>query len=294
MEGLSIQPAGRYADATFGGGGHSRAILERLGPQGRLFGFDRDSDARQNAPDDKRFTFVHGDFRYMRNFLEYLEALPVDGIIADLGVSFHHFDAAERGFSFRADAPLDMRMNQNADARTAADLLRDISQKDLEGLLRRYADLRNPRRVAETLVMARQQKPIATTSQLAAASEPALDPRRVKKEMAQLFQALRIEVNSEIDALEQLLTSAPFMLRPGGRMAILTYHSVEDRLVKNYFRSGRADGEVQTDIYGRVQSPWKLVTRQPVVASEEEVERNPRARSAKLRVAIFTPLSESK
>ncbi len=294
MEGLSIQPAGRYADATFGGGGHSRAILERLGPQGRLFGFDRDSDARQNAPDDKRFTFVHGDFRYMRNFLEYLEALPVDGIIADLGVSFHHFDAAERGFSFRADAPLDMRMNQNADARTAADLLRDISQKDLEGLLRRYADLRNPRRVAETLVMARQQKPIATTSQLAAASEPALDPRRVKKEMAQLFQALRIEVNSEIDALEQLLTSAPFMLRPGGRMAILTYHSVEDRLVKNYFRSGRADGEVQTDIYGRVQSPWKLVTRQPVVASEEEVERNPRARSAKLRVAIFNPLSESK
>ena len=294
MEGLSIQPAGRYADATFGGGGHSRAILERLGPQGRLFGFDRDSDARQNAPDDKRFTFVHGDFRYMRNFLEYLEALPVDGIIADLGVSFHHFDAAERGFSFRADAPLDMRMNQNADARTAADLLRDISQKDLEGLLRRYADLRNPRRVAETLVMARQQKPIATTSQLAAASEPALDPRRVKKEMAQLFQALRIEVNSEIDALEQLLTSAPFMLRPGGRMAILTYHSVEDRLVKNYFRSGRADGEVQTDIYGRVQSPWKLVTRQPVVASEEEVDRNPRARSAKLRVAIFNPLSESK
>lgn len=294
MEGLSIQPAGRYADATFGGGGHSRAILERLGPQGRLFGFDRDSDARQNAPDDKRFTFVHGDFRYMRNFLEYLEALPVDGIIADLGVSFHHFDAAERGFSFRADAPLDMRMNQNADARTAADLLRDISQKDLEGLLRRYADLRNPRRVAETLVMARQQKPIATTSQLAAASEPALDPRRVKKEMAQLFQALRIEVNSEIDALEQLLTSAPFMLRPGGRMAILTYHSVEDRLVKNYFRSGRADGEVQTDIYGRVQSPWKLVTRQPVVASEEELERNPRARSAKLRVAIFNPLSESK
>lgn len=294
MEGLSIQPAGRYADATFGGGGHSRAILERLGPQGRLFGFDRDSDARQNAPDDKRFTFVHGDFRYMRNFLEYLEALPVDGIIADLGVSFHHFDAAERGFSFRADAPLDMRMNQNADARTAADLLRDISQKDLEGLLRRYADLRNPRRVAEALVMARQQKTIATTSQLAAASEPALDPRRVKKEMAQLFQALRIEVNSEIDALEQLLTSAPFMLRPGGRMAILTYHSVEDRLVKNYFRSGRADGEVQTDIYGRVQSPWKLVTRQPVVASEEEVERNPRARSAKLRVAIFNPLSESK
>ena len=294
MEGLSIQPAGRYADATFGGGGHSRAILERLGPQGRLFGFDRDSDARQNAPDDKRFTFVHGDFRYMRNFLEYLEALPVDGIIADLGVSFHHFDAAERGFSFRADAPLDMRMNQNADARTAADLLRDISQKDLEGLLRRYADLRNPRRVAEALVMARQQNPIATTSQLAAASEPALDPRRVKKEMAQLFQALRIEVNSEIDALEQLLTSAPFMLRPGGRMAILTYHSVEDRLVKNYFRSGRADGEVQTDIYGRVQSPWKLVTRQPVVASEEEVERNPRARSAKLRVAIFNPLSESK
>ena len=284
VDALNIQPSGRYADATFGGGGHSRAIMERLGPDGHLYGFDRDIDARANAPQDARFTFVHGDFRYMRNFLDYLGALPVQGIVADLGVSFHHFDEAERGFSFRADAPLDMRMNQSA-PRTAAHLLADIPQKDLERLLRVYADLRNPRRVAEALVRARAEKPILTTAQLAEAAEPALDPRRVKKEMAQLFQALRIEVNGEIQALEQLLLTAADMLAPGGRLAILTYHSVDDRLVKNFFRSGRLDGDVRTDIYGRVQSPWKPLSRQPIVASEAEVEANPRARSAKLRAA---------
>lgn len=290
---LNVRESGRYADATFGGGGHSRAILERLGPDGHLYGFDRDADAKANAPQDPRFSFVHGDFRYMANFLDYMGALPIDGIIADLGVSFHHFDQAERGFSFRADAPLDMRMNQSAPL-TAADLLSTISSTELERLLKLYADLRQPRRVAEAVVKARSQAPLLTTSQLMAAAEPALDPRKVKKEAAQLFQALRIEVNGEIRALERLLTTAAGMLRPGARMVILTYHSVEDRLVKNFFRSGRLDGEVRTDLYGRTESPWKVLTRQPITASEEEVERNPRARSAKLRAAEFTGNSDNK
>lgn len=290
VDALDIQPSGCYADATFGGGGHSRAILSRLDSCGRLYGFDRDIDAGGNAPQDSRFSFVHGDFRYMRNFLDYFGALPVQGIVADLGVSFHHFDEAERGFSFRADAPLDMRMNQSAQ-RTAADLLADISAADLEHLLRLYTDLRNPRRLADALTKARAIAPIDTTSRLAAAAEPALDPRRVKKEMAQLFQAIRIEVNGEIQALQQLLLTASDMLSAGGRLVILTYHSVEDRLVKNFFRSGRLDGDVQTDIYGRVQSPWKPLTRQPVVASAQEVDANPRARSAKLRAAIYNPES---
>lgn len=284
IESLAIRASGRYADATFGGGGHSRAILARLGAEGHLYGFDRDADAAANAPADSRFTFVRGDFRYMANFLDFLGALPVDGILADLGVSFHHFDDAGRGFSFRADAPLDMRMNRQGGC-TAADLLASLSGAELERLLRQYADLKQPRRVADAIVSARGEAPLLTTGQLAAAAEPALDQRRVKKEMAQLFQALRIEVNGEIQALERLLATAPAMLRRGGRLAIITYHSVEDRLVKRFFRSGTLDGEVHTDIYGRSNSPWRLVTRQPLQASEEEVERNPRARSAKLRVA---------
>lgn len=285
---LDIKPSGRYADATFGGGGHSRAILSRLGDGGHLYGFDRDSDAAANAPADSRFTFIHGDFRYMRNFLGYLEALPIQGIVADLGVSFHHFDTATRGFSFRADAPLDMRMNQSAPF-TAADLLARSSADDLTRILRLYTDLRNPRKVAQHLAREAAAAPITTTSRLAQVAEQVLDARKAKKEMAQLFQALRIEVNGEIDALSALLTTAAEMLSPGGRIAILTYHSVEDRLVKNFFRSGRLDGEVHTDIYGRTSSPWRLVTRQPIAPDADEVERNPRARSAKLRVAEKLP-----
>lgn len=281
---LRIDPSGHYADATFGGGGHSAAILRELGDGGRLYGFDRDADAAANAPDDPRFTFVHGDFRYMSNFLGYLDALPLKGIVADLGVSFHHFDSVSRGFSFRADAPLDMRMNQSA-PRTAADLLAGITVSDLERMLRLYTDLRNPRRIADTIVRARADAPIRTTGQLAEVAGPVLDQRKVKKEMAQLFQALRIEVNGEIDALQRLLTTAAAMLAPGGRIAILTYHSAEDRIVKNFFRSGRLDGEVKTDIYGRTLSPWRPVTRQPIVPDDDETARNPRARSAKLRVA---------
>lgn len=284
MTALDIKPGGVYVDATFGGGGHSRAMLERLGPDGRLLGFDQDADAAANAPDDPRFTFVRGNFRYMRNFLRYYGVEKVDGILADLGVSFHHFDDAERGFSFRAEAPLDMRMNRKA-PRTAAELLAALDEKDLTSLFRTYADLKDPRKAARAITDARATAPILTTFQLADAVRPALNPKGEKKEMAQVFQALRIAVNSEMEALTDLLTAAPAVLAEGGRLAVITYHSVEDRLVKNFFRSGNAAGEVDKDFYGRVICPWKLVNRSPLTASEEEVERNPRSRSAKLRTA---------
>lgn len=284
MTALDIKPSGVYVDATFGGGGHSRAILERLGPEGRLLGFDQDADAAANAPDDPRFTFVRSNFRFMRNFLRFYGVEKVDGILADLGVSFHHFDDAERGFSFRADAPLDMRMNQKA-PQTAAELLASFDEKDLISLFRTFADLKDPRKAARAIIDARGKAPLQTTFQLADAVRPALNPKGEKKEMAQVFQALRIAVNSEMEALTDLLTAAPGILREGGRIAILTYHSVEDRLVKNFFRSGNAAGDVEKDFYGRVFCPWKLVNRSPIVASDEEVERNPRSRSAKLRAA---------
>lgn len=286
MTSLDINPSGVYVDATFGGGGHSRAILKRLGPEGRLLGFDQDADAAANAPDDQRFTFVRGNFRYLRNFLRYYGVDKVDGILADLGVSFHHFDDAERGFSFRTDAPLDMRMNRKA-PQTAAELLAGLDEKDLTSLFKTYADLKDPRKAARAITEARGKAPLQTTFQLAEAVRPALNPKGEKKEMAQVFQALRIAVNSEMEALTDLLTAAPAVLREGGRLAIITYHSVEDRLVKNFFRSGNAAGEVEKDFYGRVQCPWKLVSRSPIVATEEEVERNPRSRSAKLRAAEF-------
>lgn len=284
MAALDIKPGGIYVDATFGGGGHSRAILERLGPEGRLLGFDQDADAAANAPGDPRFTFVRGNFRYMRNFLRYYGVEKVDGILADLGVSFHHFDDPERGFSFRADALLDMRMNRKA-PHTAAELLAGLDEKDLTSLFRTYADLKDPRKAARAVIEARGKAPLLTTFQLADAVRPALNPKGEKKEMAQVFQALRIAVNSEMEALTDLLTAAPAMLAEEGRLAVITYHSVEDRLVKNFFRSGNASGDVEKDFYGRVICPWKLVNRSPIVASEEEVERNPRSRSAKLRAA---------
>ena len=258
IDGLNISPYGTYLDVTFGGGGHSRAILSRLGESGHLYGLDQDIDALANAPQDPRFTFVHSNFRYAENFMRYYDALPLDGILADLGVSFHHFDIAERGFSFRADAPLDMRMNQSAPL-TAADLL--------------------------AIVKARANAPIDTTLALADAITPALNPKQVKKEMAQVFQALRIAVNGEMQVLEKFLESTVRMLAPGGRLAILTYHSLEDRMVKNFMRSGNVEGRVEKDFFGNVSTPWRLITRQPITASPEEIERNPRSRSAKLRVA---------
>ena len=285
---LGIKADGIYVDATFGGGGHSRAILERLGPDGRLIAFDQDADAIANATDgifdDPRFIFVRSNFRFMRNFLRYHGTGRVDGILADLGVSFHHFDDAERGFSFRADAPLDMRMNQNA-PQTAAQLLERCDARDLTSLFRTYADLKDPAKAARAIIAAREKGPIRTTFQLAEAVRGALNPKGEKKEMAQVFQALRIEVNSEMDALTTLLTSAPKILKEGGRAAILTYHSAEDRIVKNFFRSGNAEGKIEKDFYGRPKCEWRVITRQPITADAEETERNPRSRSAKLRAA---------
>lgn len=284
IECLDIKPEGIYVDATFGGGGHSRAILQRLGPEGRLFGFDQDEDAIANAPADHRFTFIRGNFKFMRNFLRYNGVEKADGILADLGVSFHHFDEKERGFSFRADAPLDMRMNQKA-PQTAAQLLAQYDLRDLTSLFRTFADLKDPAKAAKAIIAAREKQPIQTTFQLAEAVRPGLNPKGEKKEMAQVFQALRIEVNSEMEALTRLLSEAPKMLKEGGRAVILTYHSVEDRIVKNFFRSGNAEGKIEKDFFGKVICEWKPITKSPITADAEEIEANPRSRSAKLRAA---------
>lgn len=284
IDALNINACGSYVDATFGGGGHSRAILQRLGPAGHLYGFDRDIDALQNAPDDSRFTFVHSDYRFIPNFLHYYGCDKVNGILADLGVSFHHFDSGERGFSFREDAPLDMRMNQKGE-RTAARIIADASPEKLESIFRAYTDLKRPRLLVNAIVKARSVSPILTTSQLTDVLTPALNPKNLKKDLAQAFQALRIETNDELHSLQRLLLNSLSVLKPGGRFAIITYHSIEDRMVKNFFRSGNLEGKVEQDFYGRVLTPWKQITRNPVVPSAEEIERNPRSRSAKLRVA---------
>ncbi len=281
---LEINPQGVYVDVTFGGGGHSRAILGQLGEKGRLFSFDRDMDAYANRIDDPRFTFVHSNFRYIENFMRFHHIDKVDGILADLGVSFHHFDDAERGFSFRADAPLDMRMNRAAET-TAAQLIASADEQQLIRYLSTYADLKRPAAVARAIVKARETAPIETTFALADAVRPALDPRQEKKELAQVFQTLRIVTNDEEGDLQRFLQSTTRLLRHGGRLAVLTYHSVEDRMVKNFMKTGNTDGIEDKDFFGRVSTPWRLITRKPVEATPEEVERNPRSRSAKLRVA---------
>lgn len=284
IKGLDIKPDGTYIDATFGGGGHSHAILARLGDNGRLFGFDRDMDAFDNAPDDPRFTFVHSDFRYIGNFLHFYHAGKADGILADLGVSFHHFDDADRGFSFRTDAPLDMRMNRKAE-KTAASVIAEASKEELEEIFRLYTDLKRTGALAQAIIAAREAAPVETTFRLAEAVRKSINPRQEKKDLAQVFQAIRIVVNDEMGALKMLLTQSLKVLKPGGRIAVITYHSIEDRLVKNFFRSGNFRGEVEKDFYGRAETPWIAVTRSPIVPSEEEIERNPRSRSAKLRIA---------
>lgn len=284
---LDIKPNGIYIDATFGGGGHSRAIMQRLGSGGKLFSFDRDIDAFSNRIDDDRFTFVHSNFRYIENFMRYHGVEKADGILADLGVSFHHFDSPERGFSFRADSPLDMRMNRKATL-TAADIVAGATVRELTSILNAYADLKRPAGVAKALAEAREEAPVTTTFRLADAVRPALDPRQEKKELAQVFQALRIATNDEMGDLRRLLEASARVLKPGGRLAVLTYHSVEDRLVKNFMKTGNADGIEQKDFFGRATSPWKQVTRKPVEPSPSEVESNPRSRSAKLRVAQLT------
>ena len=282
MDGLGIKSDGIYVDATFGGGGHSRAILERLGPDGRLIGMDQDIDAWNNRLQDDRFTFAHGNFAYLRNFVRYYGYDKIDGILADLGVSFHHFDAVERGFTFRADAPLDMRMNRSA-VFTARDLLATYSEERLADILYLYGELRQSRRLAAALVKAR---PLTTTGDLVNAVRPLLKPSQEKKELSMVFQALRIEVNGELEALRKLLLQSLEVLKPGGRLAIITYHSLEDRMVKNFMRTGNVEGRQEKDFYGRVNTPWRVVTK-VIVPDAAEVERNPRSRSAKLRVAEF-------
>ncbi len=285
INGLSISPDGTYVDVTFGGGGHSRAIMERLGAEGRLLGFDQDMDAWANRLDDSRFTFVHGNFAYLTNFLRYYGVEKVDGIVADLGVSFHHFDEESRGFSFRFDdAPLDMRMNRES-GKDASKVLNEYSEEQLADLFFLYGELRQSRRIAKAVVKAREQSPLRTTSQLLSVLKPLIKASAEKKELAQVFQALRIEVNDEMKALKHLLEQSVEVLKPGGRLAIITYHSLEDRLVKNFIRSGNVDGKQDKDFYGRVNRPLEAVNTKVIVPTAEEVERNPRSRSAKLRVA---------
>ncbi len=284
VDGLDIQPDGIYVDATFGGGGHSREILSRLGKHGHLFGFDQDADAERNIVSDGRFTFVRSNFRYLKNWKRYYEVEAVDGLLADLGVSSHHFDDETRGFSFRFDAPLDMRMNKRA-GMTAADVLNNYSEQQLANIFYLYGELKCARRLAAIIVAARQQQPVTTTGQLLALVEKVFAREREKKEVTKLFQALRIEVNHEMTALREMLMGACTLLKPGGRLVIITYHSLEDRIVKNVMRSGNAEGKVSTDFFGRMSSPLHLINNKVIVPSAQEQESNPRSRSAKLRIA---------
>ncbi len=281
---LDIKPNGVYVDATFGGGGHSRAIVEHLNNEGHLYSFDQDEEAVSRAFEDDRFTIVYSNFRYLSNFLRYYKVESVDGILADLGVSFHHFDDKNRGFSFRFEGALDMRMNQKA-KRTAAWILNNYTEKELADIFYLYGELKNARKIASVIVKARVQESIDTVERLLEVVKPLINPRQEKKELAMVFQALRIEVNGEIDVLKRFLQQSLDALNEGGRLAIITYHSLEDRLVKNFMKTGNLRGEQEKDFYGRSLSPFKLLSSKPIVPSEEEVERNPRSRSAKLRVA---------
>ena len=317
IEGLNIKPDGVYVDVTFGGGGHSRAILDRMHAletgdlkleNGHLYSFDQDEDALQNAIDDERWTFVHSNFRYLRNWMDYYGVKEIDGLLADLGVSFHHFDCPERGFSFRFSAPLDMRMNQTS-KRTAADIVNGYSEEELAKIFWLYGEMKNGKGIAKNICKARSQKPILRTEELIKNLTPTLSsreggihilengeievPAQYKKDLARLFQALRIEVNDEMGALREMLVAARDMLKPGGRIAILTYHSLEDRLVKNFLRSGNLEGTIEKDFYGNILTPFEIIEKGRT-ACAEEVERNPRSRSAKLRVGRkITPPRES-
>ena len=285
LEWLDIRPGGTYVDLTFGGGGHSRGILERLSGSGRLFAFDQDRDARRNLPDDPRHVFVESTFRFMRGWLRCHGDEWVDGILADLGVSSHHFDTRERGFSFRFDAPLDMRMNQRA-ALTAADIVNKYDHAALTRILRDYGELDTPHRAAACIVRSREQRPLRTIDELVACVAPVTPRGAESKFLSKLFQALRIEVNGEMEALRMMLEQSERVLRPGGRLVVIAYHSLEDRTVKNFMRSGRFDGLPEKDFYGRVRSCWQVLTRKALTPSAGEVERNPRSRSAKLRAAV--------
>ena len=283
IEGLNINPDGVYADVTFGGGGHSRAILERL-ITGHLYAFDQDEDAEQNAFDDERFTFIPQNFKYFKNFIQLYHGGKIDGVIADLGVSSHQFDTPEKGFSTRFDGPLDMRMSQMT-PNDAATVVNTYDHAALTRILRLYGEMQQPHLIASDIFMARETEPIETTAQLKAAVQHHLPRGKENKVLAQLFQALRIEVNQELDALSTFLSQCPDVLKPGGRLVVMSYHSLEDRLVKNFMKTGNAEGKEEKDFYGNLLTPYKIITRKPIVPTDEETESNSRARSAKLRIA---------
>jgi 16S rRNA (cytosine1402-N4)-methyltransferase len=284
IDGLAIQPGGTYVDVTFGGGGHSSEILRRLGPEGRLYGFDQDPDAEKNIVDDERFTFVRSNFRYLKQWMRYYGVDKIDGLMADLGVSSHQFDFDTRGFSFRFNAYLDMRMNKRAGV-TAADVINGYDEQQLADIFYLYGELKQARRLASLIVRQRQQRPITTTGELLQAVEGLLKPERSKKEAAQLFQALRIEVNHEMEALREMLVGATEVLRSGGRLVVITYHSLEDRIVKNVMRAGNADGRIVQDFFGRTEAPLRPVNSRVIVPTDDEMQRNPRSGSAKFRIA---------
>ena len=292
IDGLNIQPGGIYVDVTMGGGGHSHEILKRLDANAHLYSFDQDADAeanlKQNHGDDllndERFTFVRSNFRYLKNWMRYHGVEQIDGLLADLGVSSHHFDDESRGFSFRFDSPLDMRMNKRS-SKTAADIVNNYAEEALADIFYLYGELKNSRKIASLLVKARQEKKIETTGDFIAVVEPLFKREREKKDLAKLFQALRIEVNGEMSALKELLTSVVDILKPGGRLSVITYHSLEDRIVKNIMKAGNIEGKIEQDFFGRINTPFKLINNKVIVPTDEEQEQNPRSRSAKLRIA---------
>lgn len=284
VDGLNIGSAGIYVDVTFGGGGHSREILSRLDADGHLYSFDQDADAEKNIINDNRLTFVRSNFRYLKNWMRYYGVDHIDGLLADLGVSSHHFDDESRGFSFRFDAPLDMRMNKR-DGTTAADVVNTYDEERLADIFYLYGELKNSRKIAAALVKARAAHKIETTQDFIGAVESLFRREREKKDMAKLFQALRIEVNNEMTALKEMLRSATKLLRPGGRLSVITYHSLEDRIVKNVMKTGNAEGKMKQDFFGRIETPFTLINNKVITPDDEELTNNPRSRSAKLRIA---------
>lgn len=284
INGMNLKPGGTYVDVTFGGGGHSKEILRRMDKDSRLFSFDQDEDAERNIVNDSRFTFVRSNFRYLHNFLRYYDVEGVNAILADLGVSSHHFDDSERGFSFRFEGSLDMRMNKRA-GKTAADIVNTYDEEQLANLFYLYGELKNSRKLASVLVKARMQNPIQTIGEFLEIVKPLFGREREKKELAKVFQALRIEVNQEMEALKEMLYAATEALNPGGRLVVITYHSLEDRIVKNLMKTGNIEGKAEQDFFGNVQTPFKLVNNKVIVPTDEEQTRNPRSRSAKLRIA---------
>ena len=284
IDGLAIKSGGIYVDVTFGGGGHSKEILRRLDEKAHLYSFDQDPDAEKNIVNDDRFTFVRSNFRYLKNWMRYYGVDHIDGLLADLGVSSHHFDDETRGFSFRFDAPLDMRMNKRAGT-TAAEILNTYDEEQLADIFYIYGELKNARKIASIIAKTRNEKKIETTGDLMSATEKLFQREREKKEMAKMFQALRIEVNHEMDALKEMLNGAKDLLGEGGRLSVITYHSLEDRIVKNMMKAGNVEGKIKQDFFGRIEAPFRLINNKVIVPSDKEQQQNPRSRSAKLRIA---------